>query len=216
MKKNQKTCKIFLNSLNSWLSNFIIEAFRTDYLENPPIQNEFMGTLNASPIPLPRLFEPKIIKINPNYDYNQEIFQNDIFIFNLNDSNLDEVEFVIRGLKNIKYLNEKVLILISNIMTWANTPLKTFSEEEMKKFEFNEEEFIQGEIILDEDPKPKVIFVKKEEEKKEEENNEKNTKLEKEKTTKKRGKSGKKKQAKKDKKSASKKKRKKRRKKRRR
>ena len=206
MKKNQKTCKIFLNSLNSWLSNFIIEAFRTDYLENPPIQNEFMGTLNASPIPLPRLFEPKIIKINPNYDYNQEIFQNDIFIFNLNDSNLDEVEFVIRGLKNIKYLNEKVLILISNIMTWANTPLKTFSEEEMKKFEFNEEEFIQGEIILDEDPKPKVIFVKKEEEKKEEENNEKNTKLEKEKTTKKRGKSGKKKQAKKDKKSASKKK----------
>ena len=34
-----KTRKIFLNNLNSWMSNFIIEEFRTDHLPNSAIQN---------------------------------------------------------------------------------------------------------------------------------------------------------------------------------
>ena len=38
-----KQRKIFLNCMNSWLSNFIIEEFRTDYLPNENPQNVFMG-----------------------------------------------------------------------------------------------------------------------------------------------------------------------------
>ena len=139
-KKSNKERKIFLNCMNSWFSNFVIEEFRTDYIPDAKIKNTFMGTIDLTDHPLPTLFEPKITKVEIGFNYNQEIFENDIFIYNLDDSNLSEVEFVIRGLQTIKYENEKILILISNIMTWAKTPIKTFTEEEQNKEGFNEEE----------------------------------------------------------------------------
>ena len=140
VKKPQKERKIFLNCMNSWLSNFIIEELRTDYLPEAKIQNIFMGTIDLTGGPIPALFEPKETTVEIGYNYNQEVFDNDIFIYNLDDSNLSEVEFILRGLQTIKYNNEKILILISNIMTWANTPIKTFSDEERNKEGFNEEE----------------------------------------------------------------------------
>ena len=154
-----KQRKIFLNSMNSWFSNFIIEEFRTDYLPNSQFQNVFMGTIDINGHPLPRLFEPIEITVEPNSNYNQKVFENDIFIYNLDDANLSEVEFVIRGLKNIKYEKEKILIIISNIMTWAKTPLKVFTEEEKSSPDFNEEEVpeIKEEIKKEEiKPKPEV------------------------------------------------------------
>ena len=90
--------------------------------------------------PLPKLFEPLYTSIELGYDYSQEVFDNDIFIFNLDDSYLPEVEFVIRGLQNIEFEKEKILIIVSNIMTWAKTPIKTFTEEEQNKEGFEEEE----------------------------------------------------------------------------
>ena len=135
--------------MNSWLSNFIIEEFRTDYMPEAKMKkNIFMGTIDLSGSPLPVLFEAKItIKIGNKY--NQEVFQNDIFIFNLDDSNLSEVEFMIHGLQAIKYENKKILILISNIMTWSNTPIKTL---EINKESFDEEKVpdIQEKIIIKE------------------------------------------------------------------
>ena len=137
--QDPKTIKIFLNSMHTWFSNFLIEELRTDYKPKSKIQYTFMGTTDSSGH-LPYLFEPKIITIKTGYDYNQDIFDNDIIIFNLNDSSLDEVEFVIRGLNSIKYDKQKILILISNIMTWANTPLKEFTNDELSKIELKEKD----------------------------------------------------------------------------
>ena len=170
-----KQRKIFLNCMNSWFSNFIIEEFRTDYIQNPSIQNIFMGTIAINGHPLPRLFEPIEINVQPDFNYNQKVFENDIIIYNLDDANLSEVEFVIRGLKNLKYEKEKILILISNIMTWAKTPLKTFTDEEKANPDFNEEEVpeIKEEEIKKVEIKPqtepeKVEEIKPKEEKKKE------------------------------------------------
>ena len=110
---------------------------------------------------LPKLFEPSYNSIELGYDYSQEVFDNDIFIFNLDDSYLPEVEFIIRGLENGEYEKEKIIILISNIMTWGETPLKTFTEEEKSSPDFNEEEVpeIKEEIIKKEEIKPMLIPV---------------------------------------------------------
>ena len=132
--------KIFVNNLNSWFSNFIIEEFRTDYLPDSRIQTKITGTMDPLGGPLPRLFEPSYTSIELGYDYTQEVFDNDVFIFNLDDSSLPEVEFVIRGLENGDFDKEKILIIVSNVMTWGETPLKIYTEEEMKKEGFNEEE----------------------------------------------------------------------------
>ena len=167
-----KQRKIFLNCMNSWFSNIIIEEFRTDYLPNENPQNVFMGTIDINGHPLPRLFEPTEITVQPDANYNnQKVFENDIIIYNLDDANLSEVEFVIRGLKNLKYEKEKILILISNIMTWAKTPLKTFTEEEKSSPDFHEEEVpeIKEEEIKKEEIKPKQEPEKVEEEKPKEE-----------------------------------------------
>ena len=142
--------KLFVNNLNSWFSNFIIEEFRTDYLPDSKLKTIIMGTMDPFGGPLPKLFEPKETFIEVGYNYSQEIFQNDIFIFNLDDSNLPEVEFVVRGLQNISLDAEKILIIVSNMMTWGETPVKTFTEEETKKEGFNEEEVPE---IIDEEEK---------------------------------------------------------------
>ena len=139
--------KIFLNCMNSWYSNFIIEELRTDYLPKSKIQYSFMGTIDDSGRPLPYLFEPKITKIILGNNYNQEVFENDIIILNLNDANLEEAEFIIRGLRHTKSMNKKLLIIISNIMTWANTPLKIFSEEEIAKYKLSNLEEIPANIV---------------------------------------------------------------------
>ena len=36
--------KIFLNDMNSWFSNFVIENLRTDQIKDAKIKYEFMGT----------------------------------------------------------------------------------------------------------------------------------------------------------------------------
>ena len=171
-----KQRKIFLNCMNSWFSNFIIEEFRTDYIQNPSIQNIFMGTIAINGHPLPRLFEPIEINVQPDSNYNQKVFENDIFIYNLDEANLSEVEFVIRGLKNLKYEKEKILIIVSNVMTWAKTPLKTFTEEEKLNPNFNEEEvpeIKEEEVKKEEKVQIKEPVVVEEEKPKEEKKKEK-------------------------------------------
>ena len=179
-RKPNKERKIFLNCMNSWFSNFFIEEFRTDYIPDVKIRNNFMGTIDLTGHPLPALFEPKIINVEIGFNYNQEIFQNDIFIYNLDDSNLSEVDFIIRGLQTIKYENEKILILISNVMTWAKTPIKIFTEEEQNKEGFNEEEVpefeeeIKREEIEKEKEKEKEKELLENEEQKQNENSQEN------------------------------------------
>ena len=41
-----------------------------------------------------------------------------------------EVEYIIKGLKKLRIESEKILILISNIMTWIKTPNKIKSDAE--------------------------------------------------------------------------------------
>ena len=127
---HQKERKIFLNNMNSWFSNFIIEAMRTESIQDPRvIKNSFMGTLNNTKNKLPYLFEPKETKIDINYHYEHEVFSNDIFIYDLQDSDFNEIEYIIKGLKTLKHQTEKVIIIVSTIMTWARTPPKLKKEK---------------------------------------------------------------------------------------
>ena len=159
MTERIKKQKIFLNAMDSWFSNFIIETFRTDHLPESKSQTEFMGTINDKNVQkLPMYFKPKIINIEFNTAYENILFSNDIFIYNLNTGTTKEIEYIINGLKSINNTTEKILIIISNIMTWSKTPEKLKSET-------NNDEiiFIHPDDIKKEEPK---------EEKEEEDNNE--------------------------------------------
>jgi adenylate kinase len=142
-----KERKIFLNNMNSWFSNFVIEALRTETVTDPKVtKNEFMGTRNMSKMKLPHLFKPTEIKIDYNYHYEHEIFSNDVFIYNLEESDYKEIEYIIKGLKTLKHNTEKILIIISSIMTWARTPAK------LKKEKTEEDENLPQESEEEEEP----------------------------------------------------------------
>ena len=129
MSDKQKKEKIFLNAMDSWFSNFIIETFRTDHMPESKLQAEFMGTINDEEnAQLPLYFTPQIYNFDYNPAYKSEIFSNDIFIYNLNTGSLKEIEYILRGLKSLRLESEKIIILISNIMTWAKTPNKLKSD----------------------------------------------------------------------------------------
>ena len=155
-----KERKIFLNNMNSWFSNFIIEELRTETIQDPKvIKNEFMGTLNKSKTKLPYLFQPKEIKIDYNFHYEHEIFTNDVLIYNLQDSDYNEIEYIIKGLKTLKHQTEKVLIIVTSIMTWARTPPKIFKEKTQEEIDAdieagNAEESEEEEIPVDDEKNP--------------------------------------------------------------
>ena len=79
--------------MSSWFSEFFIENVRTDFKPNDLIQYEFMGTINKSSRPLPRLFIPKQIKIDYNGNYKNPIFDNDIFIINMDGADFNDVDY---------------------------------------------------------------------------------------------------------------------------
>ena len=141
-----KERKIFLNNMNTWFSNFVIEAMRTEMISDPKItKNEFMGTRCNNNMKLPHLFEPTEVKIDFNFHYEHEVFKNDVFIYNLEGSDYNEIEYLIKGLKALKHFSEKYLIIVSSIMTWARTPQK------IKKEKTEEQEMEGGEQSEDEE-----------------------------------------------------------------
>jgi hypothetical protein len=164
MKKANNTTpikerKIFLNNMNTWFSNFIIETMRTEAITDPRvIKNEFMGTLNNSHMKLPYLFTPKITKVNYNCHFEHEVFTNDVFIYNLEDADTAEIEYIIKGLKTLKYSTEKILIIVSNPMTWGKTPPK-YKEEELAD-ECQEENYTFEDHVEEVEPKKKETIVR--------------------------------------------------------
>ena len=167
MSEKIKLQKIFLNAMDSWFSNFIIEMFRTDHLPESKSQTEIMGTINDKRVQrLPMYFKPKIINFEFNTGYENPIFSNDVIIYNLNTGNTRELEYIINGLKNLNFTSEKILLIISNIMTWSKTPEKLKSD--------SPDEII---FIHPDDIKP-VIPKEQNKEEKIEENNEENNKEE--------------------------------------
>ena len=151
--------KVFLNDMNSWFSRFIIENMRSDLKKDLLINYNFMGTVQPNSRRLPDLFTPEIIKLDYNDNYKSKIFSNDVFIFNMQDANFNDIDYIIKGLKALKYEKEKILVIVTSIMTWARTPPK------YKKEEGAEEEKEEGDEGEGEEEK-------KEEEKKENEDEE--------------------------------------------
>ena len=153
--------KVFLNDMNSWFSRFVIENMRSDLKKDLLI-------VQKNSRRLPDLFTPEIINLDYNDNYQSKIFENDIFIFNMKDANFNDIDYIIKGLKALKYDKEKILVIVTSIMTWARTQPKYKKEEgaeeekENKEQESEEEEYAppEEEEVPDEE--------KKEEEKKEE------------------------------------------------
>jgi adenylate kinase len=56
--------------------------------------------------------------------FEEVILNSDVIIYDLNQCDLKEAEFVISTLKMHPFQQQKILICVSNVMTWAKTQPK--------------------------------------------------------------------------------------------
>jgi hypothetical protein len=156
MKAQPKSRKIFLYNMNTWFSNFVIDSLRSDIV--PQITaNEFTGTCGNSEVNLPQNFLPKIIKIESSSHYDQEVFSNDVFIFNLEDTGFEHIEYIVKGLKTLNHKTEKTLIIVSSIMTWARTSPKVKKEPIEEEPQGNEEKEDVSEKEIEQEGEPEQV-----------------------------------------------------------
>lgn len=74
----------------------------------------------------------RIVNWEKTKQFRKTILESDIVIYDLNTADFDEVDHVIKTFKTSDYEDEKILILVSSVMTWVNTPpwLKKPDDEE--------------------------------------------------------------------------------------
>lgn len=124
LKKN-----FFINNMNSKLSCKLLERLRLNK------DNNFTGTLTEGG-KLPYNFKPKVVEIHPTNNFQDKLFDNNYFIYSLDNSTKDEVEYIVKGLKLKKWKEKKHLIIITNIMTWGRSTQKQKLDNEI----YNEDE----------------------------------------------------------------------------
>lgn len=67
----------------------------------------------------------EIVSMERTQDFRSQILASDVIIYDLLTNKFEEVDYVIKTLKTADLGDkEKVLILISSVMTWVNTPAK--------------------------------------------------------------------------------------------
>lgn len=60
---------------------------------------------------------------------NKIVKESDVIIYNLDESNPDEIEMIIKVLKYAEYMSPKILILVSTILTWSRNNIDPPSSE---------------------------------------------------------------------------------------
>ena len=87
-----------------------------------------------------------ILSFSRTKAFRQQILDSDVIVYDLMDTQFEEVDYVIKTLQTTPLEQEKQLILLSSVMTWVNTPPKyekepvEGEEEEENKEEEEEEE----------------------------------------------------------------------------
>jgi hypothetical protein len=132
--------------------------------------HKFVGTetdLENAPVPSG---VSKVVQRERTRGFRKAILTSDVVIYDLMTADYEEVDHVIKTFKTTDLLEEKTLILISSVMTWANTPPKIKNEDEEDDPDAEPEEESepdeegegedQAEIDPDAPPPPKYVYFK--------------------------------------------------------
>ncbi len=127
--------RIFVNNLDTYLGRNIVEKLRNDnQVIDERSAHYFFGTRHPGKIDgnepakgnIPSVVL-KVVKAERTKEFRAFILDCDVVIYDLLTSDAEEVDYVVKTLKtaNLKDAEKrKTLVLISSVMTWANTPPK--------------------------------------------------------------------------------------------
>ena len=75
----------------------------------------------------------RVVRQEKARSFRRHVLESDVIVYDLLSSNYEEVDHVIKSLKGSELDHDKVLVLISSVMTWVNTApkeIKTSDEGE--------------------------------------------------------------------------------------
>ncbi|EGR29938.1 hypothetical protein IMG5_145930 [Ichthyophthirius multifiliis] len=175
----QKQHKFFINNINTVVGQALVESLRNDH-ENDENPHLILGSLDKQEQnEIPRGIY-KIIDTEKISQFTKIILECDVIIYDLSNCDLDEAEFIIKSkqqniklqiqfvikqkivLKMGQFKEDKILIYISNVMTWSNTQLKI--REKKDNEQIIDEEGLEDiksdndELFDDDDNQKKKIF----------------------------------------------------------
>ena len=120
----QKRGKVyFINNVNTLVGQSLVEEIRNDHLFlGDELTHTILGTrCETTNAPIPSGVN-KVVKKHKIRHWKKYLLGSDVMVFDLLTSSFDEVSNAIHVLKTQDYDEEKVLVLISSVVTWVNTP----------------------------------------------------------------------------------------------
>lgn len=150
--------KFFISNINSYVGQSLFSQLRNDDRIKDPIERHlFVGTkTSAESAPVPTGVEA-VVEGDLTRAFRRHILDSDVVIYDLMSASFEEVDHVIKTFKTSEYNDEKVLILISSVMSWANTPPKVKKVvEDGEEGEEDQEEEEPADEPDDEEPEPEA------------------------------------------------------------
>lgn len=113
--------RYFLNNFDTFLGKAIISELLKEIPEEPTLMSTYK---DVSKVEKPKGFKKILKREKPKLFRKKMLEECDVYLYDLNESSVSDVNFVVEALKNATLEESKVLVLVSNIMVWAQTPRK--------------------------------------------------------------------------------------------
>lgn len=113
--------RYFLNNFDTFLGKAIVAELLKEIPDEPTLMCTYK---DASKVEKPKGFKKILKREKPKLFRKKMLEECDVYIYDLNESPASDVNFVVEALRNASLEESKVLVIVSNIMVWAQTPRK--------------------------------------------------------------------------------------------
>lgn len=113
--------RYFINNFDTFFGKALTEELLKEIPEEPTLMATYK---DSSKVEKPKGFKKILKREKPKLSRKKMLEECDVYIYDLNESPVSDVNFVVDALKNASLEESKVLVLISNMMVWGNTPRK--------------------------------------------------------------------------------------------
>lgn len=148
---------IFINNLNTYVSQAIFEELRNDINEDGEVNedsNRIFGTYidkdsSEKPGGVSKMLKRSKPRLTMSY-----LAKCDLLVYDLHSGNPRDIDLAIEALNKYPIEEEKVLILVSSLMAWSAMPaklkeIKELGDEEAKGDEVDEE--VKDKSVIEEE-----------------------------------------------------------------
>ena len=113
--------RYFINNFDTFLGKALISEILKEEVEDPTLMATYKDTTKTEK---PKGFKKILKREKPKLSRKKMLEECDVYVYDLHSSDSADINFVVDSLKSASLEESKVLILVSNVLAWAETPRK--------------------------------------------------------------------------------------------